>query len=79
MKKVLVTSYEGGQVFVEASRNASKEAIFQAVRSYAQEKLERPIITLSNYSYETEKKWRERAEKDREFELAVNDIPVIRL
>lgn len=79
MKKVLVTSYEGGQVFVYAPRNASKEDIFQAVRGYTQEKLERPVVTLSNYSYETESCWRERAEKDRDFELAINDIPVIRL
>lgn len=79
MKKILVSSYESGEIFVVCPQNTSKKKIFEAVRSYAQEKLERPIITLSNYSYQTEKKWRERAEKDREFELAVDDIPVIRL
>ncbi len=79
MKKILVSSYESGEVFVKCPRNTSKEKIFQAVRSYAQEKLERPIITLSNYTYETESCWRERAEKDRDFELAINDIPVISL
>jgi hypothetical protein len=69
-----VSSYESGEIFVVCPQNTSRKKIFEAVRSYAQEKLERPIITLSNYSYQTEKKWRERAEKDREFELAVDDI-----
>ena len=58
-------------------QNTSRKKIFEAVRSYAQEKLERPIITLSNYSYQTEKKWRERAEKDRELQEQESDVSLV--
>jgi hypothetical protein len=79
MKKILVSSYESGEIFVECPQNTSREKIFQAVRSYTQEKTERPVVTLSNYSYETEREWKKRIEQDRDFELAINDIPVISL
>jgi|GEM_PF-6485043 len=79
MKKVLVTSYEGGQVFVEASRNASKEDIYQAVRGYIQEKTRKPIMSLSNYTYETESEWQKRklASEERGEGFLWDDIPVI--
>jgi hypothetical protein len=79
MKKILVTSYEGGQVFVEAPRNTSKEAIFQAVRSYVQEKTGKPITSLSNYTYGTESEWQKRklASEERGEGFLWDDIPVI--
>jgi len=66
MKKVLVTSYEGGQIFVEAPKNTSKEDIFQAVRGYIQEKTGKPITSLSNYTYETESVWKKKKLQDEE-------------
>lgn len=79
MKKVLISSYEGGQVFVEASRNASKEDIYQAVRGYIQEKTGKPITSLSNYTYETESVWRKKKLQDEEKGEGFlwDDIPVI--
>lgn len=79
MKKVLVTSYEGGQVFVDAPRNASKEDIYQAVRGYIQEKTGKPITSLSNCTYETESVWRKKKLQDEEKGQGFlwEDIPTI--
>lgn len=79
MKKVLISSYEGGQVFVDAPRNASKEDIYQAVRGYIQEKTGKPITSLSNYTYETESEWQKRklASEEGGEGFLWDDIPVI--
>lgn len=81
MKKVLITSYESGQVFVEAPTNTSRNEIFQAVREYVQEKTKQPVITLSNYTYETESEWKNRKLQDEEKGLRFvwDSIPVITL
>ena len=81
MKKILVSSYESGEIFVVCPQNTSRGKIFEAVRSYTQEKTERPVITLSNYSYETESKWQKRklASEERGEGFLWDDIPVIRL
>lgn len=76
MKKVLISCYYG-QVFVECPRSTSKEDVFQAARGYFQEKLERPIITLENYTYETESEWMKRKIADMDRGEEWRDIPVI--
>lgn len=81
MKKILTSSYEGGLIFVEAPIEASKEQIYQAVRSYVQEQTSHPITSLSNYVYTPESVWRrERFEDIHKGQGYLwEDIPVIKI
>jgi hypothetical protein len=76
MKKVLVYSYESGSVFVKCPRGTRRKRIYQAVREYAQDRLNRPVFSLSNYTYETRSEWGTRAAKEI---LRPENIPVITL